>query len=182
MKQIRYKHTASFFAGLLILAASNAAFAQYAWIDDKGNKQYSDMPPPANISEKNILKAPGKTTRLPAASATMSDENSVADKEGDSKSDATTNKEKTAMTTAEKNADFKKRQAEQAEKEKKAADEEKRQADKKKNCANIRQYQTSLEGGDRIAQTNAKGERVLMSDEQRGKEIKENRQNMAACN
>ncbi|HEU4775758.1 MAG TPA: DUF4124 domain-containing protein, partial [Telluria sp.] len=52
-----------------LLAVSAQALAQYLWIDEKGIKQLSDRPPPPNIPEKNILKAPGKPLFDPNAPA-----------------------------------------------------------------------------------------------------------------
>ena len=37
--------------------------AQYVWLNDKGVKQYSDMPPPAAVPNQRILKSPGPATR-----------------------------------------------------------------------------------------------------------------------
>lgn len=44
-------------AGLLCIASSS--MAQWQWLDRSGRKVFSDRPPPADISEKNIIKRPG---------------------------------------------------------------------------------------------------------------------------
>ncbi|BBB67028.1 hypothetical protein UNDYM_2775 [Undibacterium sp. YM2] len=51
------------------LAFCAVAHAQYVWIDDKGNKQFSDLPPPKSVPKDKILKAPGgaKAAQAPAA-------------------------------------------------------------------------------------------------------------------
>ena len=43
--------------GLLCFSASS--MAQWQWVDRSGRKVFSDQPPPADISERNILKRPG---------------------------------------------------------------------------------------------------------------------------
>lgn len=172
MKQHRWNHLASLTAGVLFLSLSTAAFAQYVWLDEKGGKQYSDMPPPASVPKSRVLKEPGQYRSTAQNDQTVTDENAPA---------PTVKKEKSPMTTAEKNTDFQKRKIEQAEKEKKAADESKRLADKAKNCERARQYQTALEEGHRIGETDKNGERSFMSDEKRNQEIRENKQTLSEC-
>lgn len=152
-------------AALTMLCMTTAAFGQYIWLDEKGGKQYSDMPPPASIPQKNILKQPGKSY---SASQTSSDSADVP-----AKTTATAEKTSAPMTTAERNADFKKRKAKQAEEEAKAAEEAKNAAAKAKNCENAKSYHRSLTAGERIATTDKNGEKTFLSDEQRAKEIKE---------
>ncbi|MFD2272482.1 DUF4124 domain-containing protein [Undibacterium arcticum] len=92
---------------LLALSLASVALAQYVWLDDKGVKQYSDVPPPASVPGKRILKAPGLSSR-PAYStggaAATGEDNGAAN---------------AAPNIAEKNADFMKRKIEQADKDKK---------------------------------------------------------------
>ena len=85
------------------------------------------------------------------------------------------------MTTAERNADFLKRKAEQDEKNQKAAEQARMNEDKSKNCNRAREYQRVLESGQRIATADADGERTVMSDERRVKETQETRRILAGC-
>jgi hypothetical protein len=161
---------------ILALSVPIAAIAQYVWLDENGSKHYSDIPPPASIPNNRILKAPGtssamQTTPPDAPASVQTDDQASAAKAA----------VKTPKTIAEKNADFLKRKAEQTEKEKKAADEAKRLADKAKYCERAREYQRALDSGQRIAQTNKNGERVIMGDEQRAQELRETKQNLAEC-
>jgi hypothetical protein len=158
------------------LAVSSGAYAQFIWLDEKGVKQYSDMPPPASVSKKRILKEPGSSSSVTAARAEPAAEGSppataVKDK----------NKDKAPMTTAEKNADFLKRRAEQAEKEKKAAEDAQMAADKAKNCEHARAYQRALQSGERVARADKNGERYFLSDEQRAKEAQDARRVVESC-
>ena len=162
---------------LAILSLSSSAFGQYVWLNDKGIKQYSDMPPPASVPNNRIVKAPGSAIRsmspMPQESAAIGgSENGVA---------TATEKVKTPMTTAEKNMDFQKRQIEQAEKDKKAAEEKQMTAEKGKNCQRTREYQKALDSGQRIAHTDKNGERAYMSDAQRMQEMKDTRRILGDC-
>lgn len=165
------------FLSYLVLAATTwsiagAAFAQYSWIDARGVKQYSDMPPPASVPDSRILKRPGGTP-APAVrpeSAPVSDDgkNPVSENKG-------------PMTTAERNADFQKRRAEQAEKQKKADEEAKIAADNARNCERARQYHRVLDSGERVARHDKNGERSFVTDEQRTQELKEARSILDKC-
>ena len=157
---------------LVTLGFSSGAFAQYVWLDEKGVKQYSDMPPPASVPQKRILKAPGQSSR---AVASPSAESAAAVPGEDAA------KDKTPLTTAEKNADFNKRRAEQAEKEKKAAEEAQRDAENAKRCEQARSYQRALQSGTRIARTDKNGERTFLDDEQRAAEAREAQRILDAC-
>lgn len=158
------------------LSFSSMAYAQYIWLDEKGTKQYSDVPPPASVPQKRVLKAPGSPSR-PLAEAPA--EPAVA--QGSPAAKADKEKDAAPMTTAEKNADFQKRRAEQAEKEKKAAAESQKAADKAKNCEQARAYQRALQSGERLARTDKTGERYFLSDEQRAKEAMEAKRVVDAC-
>jgi hypothetical protein len=137
--------------------AADFAFAQYVWLDEHGAKQYSDVAPPSSVPSDHILKQPrGSSKEMPTATAADS-------------SDAAA--DKAPMTTAEANADFNKRKLEQAAKDKKADDEAKQAATKAENCARNIGYLNTLKSNGPIASTNSNGERTLMSDDDRAKEI-----------
>jgi type IV secretory pathway VirB10-like protein len=174
MKQIRFKHILTV-AALSVLCTS-PAYAQFIWVDEKGVRQYSDMPPPPSIPKKRILKEPGSPS--PSLSAAPTEPAA----EGTQPTAAAKDKDKGPMTIAEKNADFQKRRAEQAEKEKKAAEEAQRAADKARNCDQARAYHRALQSGDRIARTDKNGERYFLSDEQRAKETQDAKRVLDGCN
>ncbi|KRB91456.1 DUF4124 domain-containing protein [Noviherbaspirillum sp. Root189] len=156
-----FRHT--FVTALICMGFAGAAHAQYVWLDDKGVKQFSDMPPPSSIPASRILKQPGSST--PAAAP----------------AEAVASEAKSQMTTAEKNAEFRKRQTERAEKEKKAAEEAKIASEKARNCERAQEYHRALESGERISRTDKNGERSYLSDEQRAKEVRESRRVLDDC-
>lgn len=173
------KRMAAMAAAVAALSLSASAFAQYIWLNDKGVKQYSDMPPPASVPNNRIVKAPGVAMR--AASAAQPDGVAIGTSENGTASATAADKAKSPMTTAEKNMDFQKRKIEQAEKDKKTAEEKQLAADKSKNCDRAREYQKALDSGQRIAHTDINGERTYMSDAQRAQETKDTRRILGDC-
>src|SRR5690349_16805024 len=81
----------------------------------------------------------------------------------------------------EREADFKKRQAEQAETQSKQQKEGEEQAQKKRACDEARNYLAGLEAGARITRNDPKtGERVFLEDDARKQEIDRARQSVQA--
>lgn len=172
MKRFPLRFLATSATILCTLLSSGQAYAQYVWLDERGIKQYSDMPPPASIPASRILKQPGGT-RISA--------NKEATSTGTEPSTSTSTS-RTEMTIAERNAEFRKRQAERTEKEKKAAEEEKVAMARNKHCEQVRDYHRALESGQRIARMDNNGERQFLTDEQREREMRDTRRTMAECN
>lgn len=156
----------------IALFAAGAASAQFVWLDEKGVKQYSDMPPPASVPKSRILKGLSKEARAASpADAPASDKEKTPAVDAD----------KQPMTTAEKNVEFQKRRTDQAEKEKKAAEQEKLAADKARSCERAREYQRTLESGVRITRSDKDGERTFVSDEERARELRDTRTLLQEC-
>lgn len=161
-------------ATALVLAGgwawASLAFAQYVWLDEGGRKQYSDLPPPPSVAASRILKTPHPVRAAAAAPA-------AADTAAGSASDQA----KAPPTLADKNAEFIKRRADQAEQEKKQAEQRRIADEKAKNCERARQYQKTLASGVRMATTNKNGERVFLDDAQRAQEERDTRNALKAC-
>lgn len=163
MKHPRLQHLAV--TVVTALCFSGAAHAQYVWLDEKGTKQYSDMPPPVSVPVNRILKQPGGLPPAPT----------------ENEAPAAAMPAKTEMSIAEKNAEFRKRRAEQAEKEKKAADEARQADEKAKYCERARDYNRTLQSGERISRTDKNGERSFLTDEQRARELREAQRMLDEC-
>lgn len=161
------------------LGLAHAALAQYVWLDEKGVKQFSDQPPPANIPKKNIIKGPAAPSAKPAAKP-GSDDAAPAELDAAAAS-AASNAASAAPTYAERNAEYKKRRQEQVEKDKQASDDAARAEARKKNCERARDYQRTLDSGIRITNTDKNGERSVMGDEERNRASRENRQILDGC-
>ena len=132
---------------------------------------FSDRPPPPGTPPNRILKAPHQldTAPLDAVPAAAAGDASVpADKPKQ-------------PSLAEREADYRKRQAERQAEEKKAQDEAARRAGQQEMCANARQEERQLASGMRISEMAANGERGYISDEDRAQRLARARQALADC-
>lgn len=171
---------AAFAFGVIVaLGIPGAALAQaYKWRDQNGVTVYSDSPPPSNIPPGNILQAPKLKSPPPTPAAPASAAASGGTPE--QKTGQISRKLQT-KTTAEREADYKKRQIEEQKKAKeqgeKTAQEEQRQAQ----CQGLAQNLATMESGQRMAKVDSKGERYFVDDAERAKDIAKARQDMAAA-
>lgn len=155
---------------ILLASCAGTAWSQYIWLNDKGIKQYSDIPPPASVPDSKIIKSP--------KGAAVASSVAKADAETADLSEAT---KKTPETIAEKNADFNKRKTEREKKDKEAEQNAKHAADKKKACEQASNYKRALDSGQRISRTDQSGERAFLSDEDRAQETKNNNRVLNEC-
>lgn len=169
---------AIFLASLLAcLTLATPAAAQWAWRDENGRLVYSDRPSPAGVKGENIVRQPG-VHATPAAPSAAPAAEGKAEAKGGAKAPASGPK-----TVADLEMDFRKRQQERAEAEKKQADEQAQAARKAQDCERARGYLRSLEEGQRIARTDAQGNREFLDDAQRAAEISRMREAVArTCN
>ncbi|MEO8143980.1 MAG: DUF4124 domain-containing protein [Betaproteobacteria bacterium] len=138
---------------LMGLALAGVAQAQIkCWTTADGKRSCGDAPP-AGAKVTTVRGASAPPDGAPAAAASAKD----APKKG-------------PQTAAEKEQDYRKRQADAQKAAAKAELEQQDVAAKKENCANSRATLRSLESGERIQRTDAKGERYIMEDAQREQE------------
>lgn len=135
------------------------ATAQWKWRDNSGRIQYSDLPPPNGVPEKDILQRPAAavarqapTFVAPAASAASAVPPAPAGKEPE--------------------LEAKRKAAEKEQADKARAEEQKLAAAKADNCLRARAHVRSLESGQRMARINEKGEREIIDDTTRAAEVK----------
>jgi hypothetical protein len=144
----------------LACTLSLAASAQWQWLDNSGNKVFSDRGPPPEIPAKNILKQPGgapKTAPLAAPAVTTP---------------ASTPASAPKISGTDKALEEKKKQAEDAETAKRKTEADKIAATKADNCVRARQSKANYDSGMRIARINDKGEREVLDDDARATELK----------
>lgn len=161
-------HTASFVQrslaafGIGLLALALPVQAQWKWKDERGQVQYSDLPPPKGTPPERILQRPqpappplvrGASAPLAAASAPAAGASAV-----------------------DPALDARRKQAEQDEAARRQAEEARAAQVRAANCERARSALRTLEGGTRIARTNDKGEREFLDDAQRARETQEARQ------
>ena len=143
-------HKAIVFAVTCLFAA--AAWAQtYKWVDKDGKVRYGDVPPPGADAQR--LKAPSG----PAAPAPA-----TAEKKGDK--------------PLSPEAAFRKRQEDAQKEQQKQAQAQQEAEAKRDNCERAQQQLRTLESGQRIARTDAKGERYYLEDAQIAQETQRARQ------
>lgn len=153
--------------GLLVcLLLAAPAAAQWAWRDENGRLVFSDRPPPAGVKAESIVRQPGAQS-APLPPTTDSGEVKAGAK-GETKTGP--------KTIADREMEFRKRQQERAEAEKKQAEEQAQAARKAQECERARGYLRSLEEGQRIARTDAQGNREVLDDAQRAAEIQRMRE------
>ncbi len=155
--------------GLALLAG--AAQAQWTWRDKDGRVTASDLPPPRDIADKDILSRPAPRTvaRSPApASAAASvpagaAANAVA-----------------PATPVDRELEARKKAAE-AEKAAKLKNEEAKLAGQRaENCRRARAQLTALDNGQRMARLNDKGEREVLDEQGRAEESRRAREVIAS--
>jgi len=172
------------FFGLLLGCLTHADFAaaqMYQWRDTNGRVVFSDTPPPPGTPPGNIIKAPkGRTAPPPAPAA------AAAGADGPAKDAAAPGG--TAPTgpksVAERDAEYKKRQADAAEKSKKDQEATAEAQRREGICRGLRNSLASLEGGQRVRKVDDKGEPYFVDDAERAKDISRLRQELTAskCN
>lgn len=139
------------FMALAILLATATVTAQvYKWIDKDGRVQYTDTPPPANATktEAKKLAVPTSSSATNSAAASASP----------------------AKSLTERSKEFDKRRTDTAEKAKKDEEADKVAKQNQDRCKEANRYLSSLESGTPLLRNNDKGERGLMTDDERAAE------------
>lgn len=137
---------------LAFSAAAGAAQAQIKCWNEGGKRVCGDAPPAG--AKVTTLSTPSSAGAPPSAPAT---------KDGKAAS-------KGPLTPAEQEQAYRKRQAEDKKAAEKTAAAEKASAQKNENCERARAALRQYESGQRIASTNAQGERVFLDDAQLAQE------------
>lgn len=142
--------------GVLAALCSPAAHAQWKWHDKSGQLHVSDLPPPADVPDKDVLQRPSLATHV-AAPAAAGSAASAAKPAIDPELQA-------RMRLADDQ-----RKAQQKQQEEKAA------AARADNCARAQQYMRTIDSGVRMTRTNDKGESEFLDDKQRAAEAERTR-------
>ncbi len=142
---------------LAILAATSSVQAQWQWLDKDGRKVFSDRPPPADVSDKNIIKRPALVVK-PVASTTGGANPDDAEEEPSARPVAP------KVTGEDKQLQLRKKQLADADAAKQKAEQERIAKGRADNCARAMQSKATFEAGGRIVKPNAKGEREIMDD------------------
>lgn len=140
-------------------AAPALALAQWQWVDKTGRKVFSDQPPPPDIPAASILRQPGGRVAAPAPAA---------------QPEAAKASAPLAPKVAGKDPalEEKRKRAEAAEAEKAKAEEEKLAQNRAENCQKAKRAKATLDSGMRISRLNDKGEKEVLDDAARDRELK----------
>ena len=146
------------FLGLCV-AVGGAQAQIKCWNDANGKRVCGDAPPAG--AKVTTLKGPsGPATPAPAPGA----------------KDGAKAASKGPLTPAEQEQEYRKRQGEASKAAEKSAQAQRDAAAKQDTCNRARAALSQLESGQRIALTDAKGERYFMDDDQKAAEIAKARQ------
>lgn len=147
------------------MTAMAPAQAQWKWLDRNRQVQYSDIPPPFDTPDKDILQRPKNQQAALAAAAAPTPAASAASA--------------VAPKTVEPELEARRRKAEQEQasraKAQSKAEEERLAAMRTDNCNRARADIRTLDDGGRLARTNARGEREILDDRQRAEELRRTR-------
>lgn len=153
---------------ILALGLAGTASAQWQWLDDSGRKVYSDTPPPTNIPQNRILKAPKSATPANSAPAAAAQDAATPedgattgeDAELKAKVDAANQAEQQARAKEIEEAQKKNEEIERKNAEIARSNEQTRQS----NCNRAKQRLAQLAPGQRVAHVDAQGNRGYMND------------------
>jgi hypothetical protein len=149
---------------LAVLAASLAvlpAHAQWKWRDAKGQTHVSDLPPPRDVPDKDVLQRPATLAprAAPAASAASAAE--------------------AAKPAVDPELEERKRRAEQEQAQRQKADDRKVAEARKENCRRAQEQLALMDSGVRVVRMKPNGEQEFLDDEQRAREAQRARQAIA---
>jgi hypothetical protein len=148
--------------------AAPDAWAQWKWKDARGQVHISDLPPPRDIPDKDVMQRPTDSVRRAAAAAAAQ------------ASAASAPVAPAAKPKVDPELEARKARQEAEQKAKDKAAEDKAGSQRADNCQRARQHLATLESGMRIARVNDKGEREILDDKGRAEEMQRARQVMAS--
>lgn len=152
-------------ATLACLLIASPAEAQWKWRDSRGQVHISDIPPPRDVPDKDVLQRPEVTARRPAPAPAAA---------------TTAAASAPAKAAVDPELEERRKRAEQEQAARAEADKQKAAAVRKDNCQRAREQLATLDSGQRIARIKADGEREILDDDARAKETKRARDAIAS--
>jgi type IV secretory pathway VirB10-like protein len=152
------------------LGVCTSAQAQWKWRDTNNRVQYSDLPPPSTVPESAILQRPVGARRSSGPQFAPAAPSAPAAAEAASG----------PARTSDPELEAKRKKAEQDQAAARKAEEDKVNAAKAENCTRAKSYLKAIDEGQRMARTNAKGEREVYDDKIRAEESKRTRDIIAS--
>ena len=156
---------------LLVLATTTLpTWAQYVWKDSSGQAHASDMPPPRDIPDKDVLQRPKSQRAAVAGAKPALDASSTASAPASAPNKPPVDPE---LEARRKRAQLETQARAQADADRLAA----QRAD---NCQRARQQLATLDNGQRQFRFNERGEREVVDDATRNNEAQLARQAISA--
>jgi hypothetical protein len=151
-------------AALALLLLSAPAEAQWKWRDSRGQIHISDIPPPRDVPEKDVLQRPELVLRRPAPAPVAAASAAAVP----------------VKAPVDAELEERKRKADQEQAARARADEQRAAAVRKDNCRRARDQLATMDSGQRIARIKADGEREILDDDARAKEVRRAREVIAS--
>ena len=150
----------------LALLAALPAWAQYRWKDAKGQVHASDLPPPREIADKDILQRPPRDARLaaPGGGGSPLPANRAAPVTAPAASALAA---RPASGPVDPALAARRKQADAEAQARARADEDRQAALRADNCQRAREQLANLESGQRLVRLNAQGEQVVLDEAMR---------------
>jgi len=164
---------------LATLADPAQAQGQWKWRDAQGRVTVSDLPPPREVADKDILQRPAAVARAPAPAvpgvAPAAAGGGVAVPGVAASAPAAAR-----PAPVDKELEARKRAAEAEKAAKAKAEEQRAAAVRAENCKRARQHLATMDSGQRVARINEKGEREVLDDDTRAAESRRAREIIAS--
>lgn len=157
---------------LSLATLAPAAQAQYKWKDERGQVHLSDLPPPSDVPERNILQRP-RSARSAGPAAAASVPSSAAEAQAAPSAPGAGAGATSSAASAPVDPELAKRRAaaEAAAQAQANADQKRQQAQRAQNCQRARQQIALVQNGQRLVRINPAGERVVMDEPTRQAEL-----------
>ncbi len=159
----RHPRLAALLLASTALLLSSPASAQWKWRDSHGQVHVSDIPPPRDIPDKDVMQRPEAVVRKPAAAPASAASAAMP-----------------AKAPVDPELEERRRRVEQEQAQRNRAEDQKAAAVRKDNCQRARDQLATLESGQRMARVKADGEREVLDDDARAKEVRRTREVIAS--
>jgi len=154
-------------AAAACLLLTTPAEAQWKWRDSRGQIHISDIPPPRDIPDKDVLQRAEPTVRTTAPAPVAA-------------ASAVTAAVTPGKAPLDPELEERRKRTEQEQAARAEADKRKAAAVRKDNCQRAREQLSTLDSGLRIQRVKPDGEREILDDEQRAKEAQRARDAIAS--
>lgn len=155
---LRTLRTAALLAVVAATLASSPALAQWKWRDAKGQIHVSDLPPPRDVPDKDVLQRPELVARRVASAASAA------------------SAPEAAKPSVDPELEQRKRRAEQEQAQRQKPDDRKAAEARKENCRRAQEQLALMDSGVRVVRVTPNGEQEYLDDEQRAREAQRARQ------